>query len=377
VWSESQSRQRRILLGRAASVVVAGVASGVASGVGMVGLGGHRLAQAQAPTRPALPPPLAPALPLLKAPRLQSGQTIGLVAPSGAVAERLPLEIAIDTLTALGFKVKESPQLRARRGHFAGTDAQRATAVNALFADPQVHGVLAITGGSGANRILPLLDYAALKRTPKFVGGFSDITALLHAVHSQTGLVTYHCPAGVSEWNDFSWRHFKGVVMDGAPVLMRNEPDKGSLPAPREDRTLTIRPGVARGPLLGGNLAVLSSLCGSGYLRSFDGAILFLEEVNEFIYRVDRMLSTLKLAGILDRLSGVMLGAFTNCTPGEGFGTLTLDEVFEDYFGSLGVPVYRGASFGHIKRKFTLPLGVPAEIDATAGTVRLLESAVL
>lgn len=373
VWSESKSRQRRILLGRAGSVVVAGVASGM----GVASLGSHDRAQAQTPGRPGLAPPLAPALPLLKPPRLQSGQTIGLVAPSGAVAERLPLEIAIDTLTALGFKVKESPHLRARRGHFAGTDAQRAAAVNAMFADPQVHGVLAITGGSGANRILPLLDYAALRRTPKFVGGFSDITALLHAVHSQTGLVTYHCPAGVSEWNDFSWRHFKGVAMDGAPVLMRNEPDKGSLPAPREDRTLTIRPGVARGPLLGGNLAVLSSLCGSGYLRSFDGAILFLEEINEFIYRVDRMLSTLKLAGILDRLSGVMLGAFTNCTPGEGFGTLTLDEVFEDYFGSLGVPVYRGASFGHIKRKFTLPLGVPAEIDATAGTVRLLEPAVL
>jgi muramoyltetrapeptide carboxypeptidase len=133
---------------------------------------------------------------------------------------------------------------------------------------------------------------------------------------------------------------------------------------------------VARGPLLGGNLAVLSSLCGSPYLRSFDGAILFLEEINEYIYRVDRMLSTLKLSGVLDRLAGVMIGAFTNCKPGEGFWTLTLDEVFDDYFGGLGVPVYRGASFGHIKRKFTLPLGVQAEIDAGAGTVRLLEPAV-
>jgi muramoyltetrapeptide carboxypeptidase len=319
---------------------------------------------------------LQPPRPLIKPPRLQPGQTIGLVAPSGAVPERLPLEIAHDTLTALGFKVKESPQLRARRGHFAGTDEQRAAGLNAMFADPDVQGVLAITGGSGANRILPLLDYAQLRRTPKFVGGFSDITALLHAVHSQTGLVTYHCPAGVSEWNEFSWRHFRGVAMEGTPVLMRNEADKGSLPAPREDRTQTIRPGLARGPLLGGNLAVLSSLCGSPYLRSFDGAILFLEEINEYIYRVDRMLSTLKLSGVLDRVAGVMIGAFTNCKPGEGFWTLTLDEVFEDYFGGLGVPVYRGASFGHIKRKFTLPLGVQAEIDANAGTVRLLESAV-
>ncbi len=359
VCGETGPIKRRAVLQKAAAVWMAGLAGGVA-----------------VPLAAANPrAPAASALPLIKPPRLQSGQTIGLVAPSGAMHERLPVEIAIDTLTALGFKVKESPHLRARRGHFAGTDAQRAAALNAMFKDPDVHGVLAITGGSGANRILPLLDYAQLRRTPKFVGGFSDITALLHAVHSQTGLVTYHCPAAVSEWNEFSWRHFRGVAMEGTPVLMRNESDKGSLPAPREDRTLTIRPGVARGPLLGGNLAVLSSLCGSGYLRSFDGAILFLEEINEFIYRVDRMLSTLKLAGVLDRLSGVMLGAFTNCTPGDGFWTLTLDEVFEDYFGGLGIPVYRGASFGHIKRKFTLPLGVPAEIDAGAGTVRLLESA--
>lgn len=372
----SANVQRRVALARAAAVAAAaafpGLAARATTPLGAVSSSAPSTAPGLSSARRHPPQPL----PLIKPPRLQPGQTIGLAAPSGVVADRLPLEVAIDSLTTLGFRIKETPNLRTRRGHFAGTDAQRAAGLNALFADPDVHGVLAITGGSGANRILPLLDYAQLRRTPKFVGGFSDITALLHAVHSRSGLVTFHCPAGVSEWNEFSWRHFKGVVLDGAPVLMRNEPDKGSLPVPRDDRTLTIRPGVARGPLLGGNLAVLSSLCGSGYLPSFDGAILFLEEINEFIYRVDRMLSTLKLAGVMDRLAGVMLGAFTNCTPGEGFGSLTLDEVFEDYFGPLGVPVYRGASFGHIKRKFTLPLGVQAEIDAGAGTVRLLESAV-
>lgn len=319
---------------------------------------------------------LAP-MPLLRPPRLEPGQTLGLVAPSSAVHESLPVEIAVDTFTALGFKLKLSENLRQRRGHFAGTDAQRAASINALFADPQVHGILALTGGSGANRILPRLDYGLMARNPKFFGGFSDTTALLHAIHARTGLVTFHCPAGVSEWNEFSWRHFRGVAVEGQALLMRNEPDRSGLPAPREDRIQTIRTGVARGPLLGGNLAVLSSLTGSGYLRAFDGAILFLEDINEYIYRIDRMLSTLKLAGVMDRLAGVVLGAFTNCKPGEGFGTLTLDEVFEDYFGELGVPVFRGASFGHIKRKFTLPLGVPTEIDAQAGTLRLLEPAVL
>lgn len=320
--------------------------------------------------------PAAP-LPLIKPPRLKPGDTLGLVAPSNAVPERAPLELAIETVQALGFQVREGAHLRARRGPFAGTDEQRAADLNAMFADPGVHGVLALTGGSGANRLLPRLDYAQLRRTPKFIGGFSDITALINAVHARTGLVTFHAPVAVSEWNEFSQRHFRGVVMDGALHQMANPRDSAGLPVPKDDRTRTIRPGQARGRLVGGNLAVLASLAGSGYLPSFDGAILFLEETNEYIYRVDRMLSTLQLAGAFDRLAGVVLGAFTNCNPGEGFGALTLDEVFDDYFGSLGVPVYRGAMIGHIRRKFTVPVGLPAEVDATAGTITLLEPAVV
>jgi muramoyltetrapeptide carboxypeptidase len=315
-------------------------------------------------------------LPLLKAPRLRPGDTILLVNPSNAVYEAAPRELAIDTLSALGFKVREGANLRARRGQFAGSDAQRAADVNAGFADPSVHALLALTGGSGANRMLPLVDYAQIRKTPKIIAGFSDTTALINAVHARTGLVSFHAPVGASEWNAFSVRHFRGVLVDAEPMTLRNPVDPGEFPVAREDRISTLRPGKARGPLVGGNLAVLSSLAGSPYLPSFDGAILFLEEINEFIYRVDRMLSTLKLAGAFDRLAGVVLGAFTNCTPGDGFGTLTLDEVFDDYFGGLGIPVYRGASFGHIKRKFTLPIGLPAEIDASAGTLTLLEPAV-
>lgn len=339
-------------------------------------------AWAQAVTAIGAPPASAPGStsparpPLLKAPRLQPGDTLLLVNPSNAVYEAGPRELAIDTLTALGFKVREGAHLRARRGQFAGSDAQRAADVNAGFADPSVQALLALTGGSGANRILPLIDYAQIRRTPKVLAGFSDTTALINAVFARTGLVTFHAPVGVSEWNAFSVRHFRGVLVDAEPMTLRNPAEAGEFPVPREDRIRTLRPGRARGPLVGGNLAVLSSLAGSPYLPSFDGAILFLEEINEFIYRVDRMLSTLKLAGAFDRLAGVVLGAFTNCTPGDGFGTLTLDEVFDDYFGALGIPVYRGASFGHIKRKFTLPIGLPAEVDADAGTVQLLEAAV-
>lgn len=322
-------------------------------------------------TRAAAPPPL------LRAARLKPGDTVALINPSGAIFPRAPYEIATETLQALGFKVREAPHLRARYGHFAGTDAQRAADVNAMFADPGVHGILAMTGGSGGNRMLPLIDYAAIRRAPKFLGGFSDLTALINAVHVQTGLVTFHCPMGASEWNEFSVNHFRGTVMGAELMLLRNPVEREDALVAKAGRTHTIQGGKARGPLTGGNLAVLSSLAGSAYWPRFDGAILFLEDTNEFIYRVDRMLSTLKLAGALERLAGVVLGAFTNCNPGEGYGTLTLDEVFDDYFKLLGIPVYSGASFGHIRRKFTLPVGLEAEIDADAGTLRFLQPAVL
>ena len=326
--------------------------------------------------RAAMAAPVAP-LPLLRPRRLRPGDTIALINPSNAVYEEAPYVVATESLQALGFKVREAPHLRSRRGQFGGTDVERAGDVNAMFADPKVDGILAMTGGSGGNRILPLIDYALIRRTPKFLGGFSDLTALINAVHRATGLVTFHCPVASSEWNAFSVEQFRAVVMEGQTPTLRNPPDPGDGLVPRNGRTATIRSGKGSGPLVGGNLAVLSAMAGSPWWPEFDGAVLLLEETNEYIYRVDRMLSTLKLTGALDRLAGVALGAFTNCEPGNGFGTLTLDDVFADYFGGLGVPVYRGAQFGHIKRKFTLPLGVPTEIDADAGTLRLLQPAVL
>jgi muramoyltetrapeptide carboxypeptidase len=319
---------------------------------------------------PARPAPL-------RAPRLKPGDTLALINPSGAIYPREPYLVAAESLQALGFKVREAPHLRSRYGHLAGTDAERASDVNALFADPGVHGILAMTGGSGGNRILPLIDYAAIRRTPKFLGGYSDLTALINAVQAQTGLVTFHCPMGASEWNDFSVQWLLGAVVQAQALTLSNGPEKEDALVPRGGRITTLRGGRARGVLVGGNLAVLSAMAGSAYWPRFDGAILFLEEVNEYIYRVDRMLSQLKLAGALDRLAGVVLGGFTNCNPGEGYGTLTLDEVFDDWFKPLGVPAFSGALFGHIKRKFTLPVGLEVEMDADAGTLRYLTPAVL
>lgn len=314
----------------------------------------------------------------LRAPRLRPGDTLGLVSPANATYEREPLKIAIESLQALGFKVKPGEFVAARRGPFAGTDAQRAADVNAMFADDSVAGIIAVTGGSGCNRIVDQLDYPLIQRKPKFFGGFSDLTSLVNAIHRRTGLVTFHSPVAVSEWNDYSVQSFKAVAMNAEAALLRNPVVK---PADdlvtREERIITIRPGKAQGRLVGGNLTVLASLAGTPYFPDCRGAILFLEDINEYIYRIDRCLSTLRLTGALGQLAGVVLGRFTKCEPGDGYGSLTLDEVFDDYFLPLGVPVYRGAAIGHIKRKLTVPVGAPAEMDADAGTIRLLGGAVV
>jgi muramoyltetrapeptide carboxypeptidase len=338
----------------------------------------HFIATAAAASLAATPVLAARPAPVL-ARRLQAGDTIALINPANAVYERDPYRFATEALQALGFKVREAPHLRARYGRLAGTDTQRAGDVNAMFADPSVQGLMALTGGSGCNRILPLLDYALIRRQPKALMGFSDITALINAVNAQTGLVTFHSPVASSEWNAYSLESFKAIVMQAQAVLLANPPPARG----RDDelvnktgRITTLRGGKARGPLVGGNLTVFAAMAGSAYWPQLDGAILCLEDVNEEIYRIDRMLSTLMLAGALNKLTGVVLGNFTNCGPGDSFGSLTLDEVFDDYFLGLNVPVFRGAQFGHVKLKYSFPIGLPVEMDADAGTLQLLQPAV-
>jgi muramoyltetrapeptide carboxypeptidase len=323
-------------------------------------------------------PVTTPATGPLRARRLRPGDTLGLVSPANATFEREPLKIAIESLQALGFKVKPGQFVSARRGPFAGTDEQRAADINAMFADDSVAGVIAMTGGSGCNRIVDKLDYALIRRKPKFFGGFSDLTSLVNAIYQQTGLVTFHSPVAASEWNDYSVQAFKAVAMNAEAAVLRNPVVKPTDDlVTREERISTLRPGRAQGPLVGGNLTVLASLAGTPYFPDCRGAILFLEDINEYIYRIDRCLSTLRLCGAFTQLAGVVLGRFSKCEPGEGYGSLTLDEVFDDYLLPLNVPVYRGAAIGHIKRKLTVPVGAPAEMDADAGTVRLLVPAVM
>jgi muramoyltetrapeptide carboxypeptidase len=318
-----------------------------------------------------------PGFPLLKPRRLAPGQLVGLVNPAGATYLRQDVEYVKDSLAALGLRCVEGKHLLDRYGYFAGTDEARAEDVNDFFRDHAVDAIMAVRGGWGCARILPLLDYPAIRKNPKVLCGYSDITALLVAVHARTGLVTFHGPDGISTWNAFSVEIFKRMLFAGEPLTLENPKAAGDNLAPSKDRIDIITPGIARGPLVGGNLSVLAGIVGSPYLPSWEGAILFLEDVGEEIYRIDRMLTQLRLAGILDRLGGFVFGKCSDCTPGEGYGSLTLPEVLRDHVARLKIPAWSGSMIGHIESKFTLPVGLTAEIDADAGTIRLLEPAVV
>jgi muramoyltetrapeptide carboxypeptidase len=315
---------------------------------------------------------------ILKPPRLQAGAQVSLISPAGATYRREELDIVMDAVRGLGLVPRPAPHVLERYGYLAGPDRDRAADVNQSFADPDIAALLPLRGDWGSARILPYLDYDLIRQNPKIVVGFSDLTALLLGITAQTGLVTFHGPNGLTAWKPDQTEPFRQVLFGGQTLTFANEP----VAADRDRlmqvlyRVHTITPGRVQGRLYGGNLSVLSGIVGSPYLPDLTGAILFLEDVGESIYRVDRMLTQLKLAGILDQLAGFIFGQCTNCGPSGGYGNLTLEEVLRDHIGPLGIPAYSNAAIGHLEPILTLPLGVDVEMDATTGQIRMLAPAV-
>jgi muramoyltetrapeptide carboxypeptidase len=321
-----------------------------------------------------------PAAPAVRPRRLRPGSTVGLVSPGSPVAEDLDVQLAQESFEAMGLRVRLGEHVRERRGYLAGGDAERAADLNRMFADPSIDAVFALRGGWGSARILPLVDFDAIRRNPKVFVGYSDITALLNAIHARTGLITFHGPMGISRWGRFPYEHFRRLLFDAEALELANPANIGDDLVQREHRVQTITPGTARGRLLGGNLTVLAAIIGSDYLPTWDGAILFLEDIDEGIHRMDRMLTQLRLAGVLGRLGGFVFGKCTNCgpdnSPGGGFGSPTLQQVIVDHVRPLGIPAWSGAMIGHIADQWTVPVGAEVEIDAARGVIRMLGPAV-
>jgi muramoyltetrapeptide carboxypeptidase len=314
---------------------------------------------------------------LVKPPRLRPGARVALIAPSAVLLERDDLARGVELCRALGFVAALGRHAGARHGYLAGTDDQRLADLNAAFGDDAIDAVWCLQGGFGTTRILDRVDFAAIRRRPKPVIGYSDITALINAIVLEAGVIAFHGPFACDPFTAFTRRHFERVLCAAEPAGAGERPAASAAVAvPRHGRILALRGGVAEGPLVGGNLTLLQALLGTLFQPDFAGAILFLEDVHEDLYRVDRMLAHLRLAGVLGGLAGVAVGRFTEMKRQTSGGALAFDEVLETYFAPLGIPVAHGFPIGHIEDQWTLPLGVRARLDAEAGSLTILDAAV-
>ena len=290
-------------------------------------------------------------------PLLSAGARVALVAPAGPLTGPEELDTSIANARSLGWEPVAGANVLARHGYLGGTDAERLQDLNAALADESVDAIWSARGGYGAMRLLPHVDWAALSRRPRALIGFSDITALHAAASTRCGLVTYHAPTARGALTDFSRSSLARAVIEGSD------------PCGRAEGARTVRGGRTRGRLVGGNLALLAALAGTPYAPDYDGALLVLEDVGEPAYRIDRMLTQLRLSGALSTIAGLVVGHFTQPAPGHELSPHSLDLLVAEAADVAGVPAIVGAPLGHIDDQWTIPLGATARLDADALTL--------
>ncbi|MCX6081039.1 MAG: LD-carboxypeptidase [Chloroflexi bacterium] len=318
--------------------------------------------------------------PLIRPARLAPGQTIGIALPSSPPNEPEGVRFAIDMVESLGFHARPARHLFDRSGYLAGDDSARASDLNALFADESVDAIFCGRGGYGASRLLPLLDYDLIRANPKILIGYSDISALLMAIYAKTGLITFHGPMATQVFSAYTLAEFKKVLFNPqAPISIGAPPvfEHGEGRVERANRITPLVAGRVQGRLLGGNLSLVAHLIGTPYLPDLTGAILFLEDVSEAIYSIDRMLTQLWLSGNLQKVAGIVFGKFTEHPQVSEYAQNRLkEEVLAERVRALSIPAVMGLMIGHVEDQSTLPLGCLAELDASAGTLTLLQEPV-
>ncbi|MFN0015558.1 MAG: LD-carboxypeptidase [Saprospiraceae bacterium] len=319
-------------------------------------------------------PALVP-LDRLKPSRLLPGGTVGLIAPASPVSDE-KIAKALANLAALGYQVREGSALRNRHGHLAGNDAARLADLHWAFSDPEVDAVWCVRGGYGCTRLLPMLDYDLIRRNPKPLLGYSDVTALHLAIGQKTGLVTFHGPVAAADFPENTLQHFRAAVTDPQAGYLIQAPGPDTVLPDEAYRPYTIAPGKAQGQLTGGNLSLLTALAGTPFAPTFAQKIVFIEDVGEQPYRIDRMLTQLLHATDLRQAAGIALGVFAECTAKNTDFSLTLPETLVDLLGNLGLPVAYGLPFGHVPHQATFPYLTEAAFDADNRTLTLLETGV-
>jgi muramoyltetrapeptide carboxypeptidase len=307
---------------------------------------------------------------ILRPRALRRGDVVGLVAPAGALWRPERVEGCVRYLEGRGYRVEVGAHALGNDGAFSGTDEERLSDLNGMLRDPRIRAIMALRGGYGTPRLLDRIDYSAVRRDPKIVVGYSDITALQLALFRKAGLVSFSGPLGAVEFagapdpqtEESFWR------------LVTSRRTRGRLPLPEDHPLLTRQVGIGEGPLLGGCLSLVVALLGTPFSPDYRGAVLALEDVHEQFHRLDRMLTQLRLAGVMGRASGFLLGQFTNTSaadPAHPFHDL--EAVFQSVMKGVPGPILDGFPYGHVPRKVTLPWGIPVRVDGKRQTVSLLE----
>lgn len=315
---------------------------------------------------------------ILKPKALRPGDTVGLISPSTFVADPNQLQTMQLTAQMFGWKTKVGKQVGRRESKLGDSIPGRIADLHAMFADPEVKGIICVRGGYGTPQLLDAIDYELIRKNPKMLLGYSDITGLHLAIHQKTGLVTFHGPTGLSPFTEFSQNWFQRAI-DNKPMGVLGNPTERNAFRPIHPLR-TVKGGKAKGRLIGGNLSLVTCLMGTPHEPDVRGKIFFLEDVGEEPYRMDRMLQQLALAGKFDQCAGVIIGECVDCGPRQFEPSITfnytLGEVLDRVFEKVKVPVFHGLLIGHTPDQITLPIGVMASMDADRKELIIEEAAV-
>ncbi len=316
---------------------------------------------------------------MLRPKALRRGDTVGLVTPGTYVSEPERLSLIEPTMKFFGLRAKMGKNAGKRMGTYRSSIDERLDDLHAMFRDKEVKAIVCIRGGYGASQLLDRLDYDLIRRNPKIFLGYSDITALHLGINKHSRLVTFHGPMIVSDFSAYTQKYFTKALFETTPIgKVTNPGDQTSLRPSHPLRA--IRPGTASGQLVGGNLTLIATTLGTPYEIETRGRILFLEDVDEQPYSLDRMLTQLRLAGKFEQATGVIFGECADCKPRDykpSFASpFSVGEVLDNILGDLKIPVLSGMTIGHTGDQLTLPLGVMATLDATGGTLDIKEAGV-
>ncbi len=301
---------------------------------------------------------------IIKPRKLNQGDTVGIIAPGFAISEER-LTKCIANIEALGFKPYYTKRILKNHGYLSNTDEERLNDFHHHITNPRVKAIFCARGGYGCTRLLKDIDFKLVKRNPKILMGFSDVTSLLNIIYQQTGLITFHGPVAATLNNGFCRKSVNGVLVnpedpfeiDPADVKKQQLSDSYLSPA------YTITPGSAEGVLAGGNLSLVASMVGTPYQIDFDNKIVFLEDVGEKPYRIDRMLTQLTQAGVFKKAKAILFGVFEDCEAPDTSQSFTLKQVLEDRIAPLNIPSAYGFPFGHISYNSVLPIGGKVQVN--------------